>query len=220
MTGLFPVLWVDGTPIHESLAICEWAAEVYPNAGLLRDRLSAFDEGGDFVGSRCGVRFSEFDDPPQEIRLKHQHAEYISAALFAGAQPACQEAEESRELRLVVPGEVTELDRRSQDQKPDRPEVFPCLFSTRLEQPVDALQPECVLVEEIEKDRIEEYTENLRGRGIGGRRKGIGEPAEDFCASRNRNDLAGPQVNCGGQRGMEAHAPVPEPLLIDLDRWK
>ncbi len=27
VTGLFPVLWIDGAPIHESLAICEWAAE-------------------------------------------------------------------------------------------------------------------------------------------------------------------------------------------------
>ena len=32
--GLFPVLRVDGTPIHESLAICEYAADTYPKAGL------------------------------------------------------------------------------------------------------------------------------------------------------------------------------------------
>lgn len=34
VTGLFPVLYVDDTPIHESLAICEWANESYPTAGL------------------------------------------------------------------------------------------------------------------------------------------------------------------------------------------
>jgi glutathione S-transferase len=34
VTGLFPVLWADGIPIHESLAICEWAAESSPMAGL------------------------------------------------------------------------------------------------------------------------------------------------------------------------------------------
>ena len=34
VTGLFPVLEVEGTPIHESLAICEWIAEAYPGAGL------------------------------------------------------------------------------------------------------------------------------------------------------------------------------------------
>ncbi len=34
VTGLFPVLSVDGRPIHESLAICEWVAETYPEAGL------------------------------------------------------------------------------------------------------------------------------------------------------------------------------------------
>lgn len=32
--GLFPVLRVDGVPIHESLAICEYAADAFPEAGL------------------------------------------------------------------------------------------------------------------------------------------------------------------------------------------
>jgi glutathione S-transferase len=35
--GLFPVLWVDGVPIHESLAICEHVAETFPDAGLWPD---------------------------------------------------------------------------------------------------------------------------------------------------------------------------------------
>jgi glutathione S-transferase len=34
VTGLFPVLYVGDTPIHESLAICEWANEAYPTARL------------------------------------------------------------------------------------------------------------------------------------------------------------------------------------------
>jgi glutathione S-transferase len=34
VTGLFPVLTVDGTPVHESLAICEWVADAFPEAGL------------------------------------------------------------------------------------------------------------------------------------------------------------------------------------------
>jgi len=34
VTGLFPVLHVDGQPIHESLAICEWANEAFPAAQL------------------------------------------------------------------------------------------------------------------------------------------------------------------------------------------
>jgi glutathione S-transferase len=34
VTGLFPVLHVDGAPIHESLAICEWANEAFPAARL------------------------------------------------------------------------------------------------------------------------------------------------------------------------------------------
>lgn len=32
--GLFPVLRVDGTPIHESLAICEYVADAFPQAHL------------------------------------------------------------------------------------------------------------------------------------------------------------------------------------------
>jgi glutathione S-transferase len=34
VTGYFPVLSVAGEQIHEALAICEWAAERYPEAGL------------------------------------------------------------------------------------------------------------------------------------------------------------------------------------------
>jgi len=37
VTGLFPVLRVDGVPVHEALAICEWVAEAYPNAHLWPD---------------------------------------------------------------------------------------------------------------------------------------------------------------------------------------
>jgi glutathione S-transferase len=40
VTGLFPVLWVDGTPVHESLAICEWVNDAFPEARLWpEDRL-------------------------------------------------------------------------------------------------------------------------------------------------------------------------------------
>ena len=35
--GLFPTLWVDDIPIHESLAICEYAAEAFPGARLWPD---------------------------------------------------------------------------------------------------------------------------------------------------------------------------------------
>jgi glutathione S-transferase len=35
VTGLFPVLYVGAAPIHESLAICEWANEAYPEARLM-----------------------------------------------------------------------------------------------------------------------------------------------------------------------------------------
>jgi glutathione S-transferase len=34
ISGLFPILRVDGEPIHESLAICEYVAEVFPEAAL------------------------------------------------------------------------------------------------------------------------------------------------------------------------------------------
>lgn len=34
VSGLFPILRVDGTPIHESLAIAEYAAESFPDARL------------------------------------------------------------------------------------------------------------------------------------------------------------------------------------------
>jgi glutathione S-transferase len=41
VTGLFPVLYVNDVPIHESLAICEWVNEAYPGARLMPE--SALD---------------------------------------------------------------------------------------------------------------------------------------------------------------------------------
>ena len=37
VSGLFPVLRVDGVPIHESLAICEYVAEAFPEVALWPD---------------------------------------------------------------------------------------------------------------------------------------------------------------------------------------
>ena len=34
ITGLFPVLEIDGSPVHESLAIAEWVADAFPSARL------------------------------------------------------------------------------------------------------------------------------------------------------------------------------------------
>lgn len=39
VSGLFPILRVDGEPIHESLAICEHVAEAFPEASLWPDTM-------------------------------------------------------------------------------------------------------------------------------------------------------------------------------------
>jgi glutathione S-transferase len=60
VNGLFPVLYVDETPIHESLAICEWVNESYPAAGLwpedslkrARARAIASEMAGGFLNLR------------------------------------------------------------------------------------------------------------------------------------------------------------------------
>lgn len=38
VSGLFPILRIDGEPVHESLAICEFAAESFPDARLWPER--------------------------------------------------------------------------------------------------------------------------------------------------------------------------------------
>jgi glutathione S-transferase len=60
VSGLFPVLRIDGTPIHESLAISEYAAEALPEARLwpseplerARARAICAEMVGDFSGMR------------------------------------------------------------------------------------------------------------------------------------------------------------------------
>lgn len=39
VAGLFPTLWIDGEPVHETLAICETIAELFPDAGLWPEAL-------------------------------------------------------------------------------------------------------------------------------------------------------------------------------------
>lgn len=60
VAGLFPVLYIDGDPIHESLAICETIAELYPDAGLwpasLPDRARARAICAEMVGNFSAIR--------------------------------------------------------------------------------------------------------------------------------------------------------------------
>ncbi len=61
VTGLFPVLFVEGVPIHESLAICEWAHEAFPDArlwpsdGLARARARACEMHAGFANLRANL---------------------------------------------------------------------------------------------------------------------------------------------------------------------
>lgn len=58
--GLFPVLRVDDVPIHESLAICEYVAEAFPDAGLwpedALDRARARAISCEMVGGFANMR--------------------------------------------------------------------------------------------------------------------------------------------------------------------
>ena len=60
VAGLFPILRVDGTPIHESLAICETVAELFPAAGLwpgaFTDRALARALCAEMVGDFAAIR--------------------------------------------------------------------------------------------------------------------------------------------------------------------
>lgn len=40
VAGLFPTLWIDEQPVHETLAICETVADLYPDAGLWPEALT------------------------------------------------------------------------------------------------------------------------------------------------------------------------------------
>jgi glutathione S-transferase len=60
VSGLFPILRVDGTPIHESLAIAEYAAESFPDARLWPesglDRARARAISCEMVGDFSAIR--------------------------------------------------------------------------------------------------------------------------------------------------------------------
>lgn len=76
ITGLFPVLYVDGQPIHESLAICEWAAEAFPEAGLwpedllerTRARAACCEMVAGFQQLRTHMSCNVFARVPKQVR--------------------------------------------------------------------------------------------------------------------------------------------------------
>jgi glutathione S-transferase len=76
ITGLFPVLWVEGKPIHESLAICEWTAEAFPEARLwpedaierARARAVSCEMVAGFQQLRTHMSCNVFARVPKQIR--------------------------------------------------------------------------------------------------------------------------------------------------------
>jgi glutathione S-transferase len=73
VSGLFPVLRVDDEPIHESLAICEYAAEAFADAGLwpegaldrARARAICSEMVGDFAAMRSEMSCHLFARAPK-----------------------------------------------------------------------------------------------------------------------------------------------------------
>jgi len=73
VSGLFPILRVDGQAIHESLAICEYTAEAFPNTGLwpepmlerARARSVCSEMATDFAAMRSEMSCHLFARAPQ-----------------------------------------------------------------------------------------------------------------------------------------------------------
>ncbi len=88
VTGLFPVLYVDGHPIHESLAICEWAAESFPEAALWpRDAL---------VRARARAVSCEMASGFQQLRT------HMSCNVFARVPKRDRSAAVESDIRRVL----------------------------------------------------------------------------------------------------------------------
>jgi glutathione S-transferase len=79
VSGLFPILRVDGTPIHESLAIAEYAAEAFPDAALwpesgldrARARAICCEMVGNFAAIRGEMSCHLFGRAPEFVPSEH-----------------------------------------------------------------------------------------------------------------------------------------------------
>lgn len=114
VTGLFPVLRVDGRPIHESLAICEWAAETWPDAGLWPD--DPLDRAQ--ARALCCEMLSGFTNLRADL----------SCHLFARVPPAPLRAETRRDVDRVHEIWRSQLDRHGGPFLGGRFGVLDCMY--------------------------------------------------------------------------------------------
>ncbi|MGE0625970.1 MAG: glutathione S-transferase C-terminal domain-containing protein [Pseudomonadales bacterium] len=114
VTGLFPVLKVDGRPIHESMAICEWVAETWPGAGLWPD--DPLDRAQ--ARSLCCEMLSGFSNLRADL----------SCHLFARVPPAPLRAEVQRDVNRVHEIWRTQLDRHGGPFLGGRFGVLDCMY--------------------------------------------------------------------------------------------
>ncbi len=97
--GLFPVLRVDGTPIHESLAICEYVADAFPDARPL---------AGGAAATRRGTRNLQRDGQ----RL-HEHAQRALVPLVRARADVCADARRASPTSSVCSRSGTRSSTRS-----------------------------------------------------------------------------------------------------------
>src|SRR4029453_4741419 len=99
--------------------------------------------------------------------------------------------------RLAVRGKSGQVLRRTDYEEIHRAQVSPLLPRYQPEHPVQALEHLCIIVDEVEEDRVQEEAGNLGGRRIAVNGRPIGLVVGGLVAGRNRENPPGAEVYGG-----------------------
>jgi hypothetical protein len=154
-------------------------------------------ELGDLIQAGLDVRLPDPDQWLEVLRQKHQEAQQRRPRRFTGTQAARQESKAPRQTRLAIRGEPGQVLRRAEDQEIHRAQVSPILPRQHREQPVQALEHQRIVVDEVEEDRVQEDPGYLGRRRIAVNGRSVGLLVGWPIAGRDCEDPAGAEVNCG-----------------------
>src|SRR3989475_4089909 len=125
---------------------------------------SVGQERGDLVKPGLDVRLADPDQGLEVLRHEHHEAQQRGPRCLVSAQAADEEPQPPRETVFTSRGQPGQVLRRPEHEEIDRSQLTPFLPAELPEQPIQALEHQRIIVDEVEKDRVQKDPGHLGGR--------------------------------------------------------
>src|SRR2546422_5984862 len=127
-----------------------------PTRNSAREAAGTRQERPHLIQTGLDVRLSDLDQRLEELRNKQEEAEQRRPRRLVGAQATGQESQAPRETRLALRGEPGQVLRRAKHEEIHGSQVAPLLRRQLPERPVEAIEEQRIIVDEVEEDRVQD----------------------------------------------------------------